>query len=171
MGSKNYQKYFNNISIYEILIIIILFLLLFSNLNIPFNSISYINSVFGYSIMAVIVILLFINNRILLAFIMIIFFVIILNRTQNVNPNNITMPPINIDKSVKSKNIQNKNDKITKNTIVDIDNNLVNQKTLEEEIVENIKMISFTENNNSNLKYHDFASPIYSNSNNAYTFQ
>ncbi len=171
MGSKNYQKYFNNISIYEIFIFIILFLLLFSNFNIPFNSISYINSVFGYSIMAVIVILLFINNRILLAFLMIIFFVIIINRTQSVNPNNITMPPIKIDKSVKSKNIENKNNNTANNTIANIDNNLVNKKTLEEEIVENIKMVSFTQNNNSNLKYHDFASPIYSNSNNAYTFQ
>jgi hypothetical protein len=124
--SSNFKN-LKNITTYEIILVVLIILYLISNVSTPYELAPYINNIYTYFSLIAIVILLFLKSNPLIAVFFGIAAVIFVTRSNKVDHG--VMAPSTRNKSLAMINLNNNS----------VANNIINQTSLEEELISSIQ--------------------------------
>ena len=141
----NFIKYLiKEVKNHEIIFGVLLILYLISGLKTPHVLSQYITTIYGYGILAILTVIIFVGNNPILGILAGISFLELLRRSNNTHPTNV-MPSHKYREDVLEKLNKNNETIIEKKSVTNILYNDKN-KSLEEEVVENIITVSKSSN-------------------------
>jgi hypothetical protein len=134
--STNFKN-LKNITISEIILVVLIILYLISNVSIPYELAPYVNNVYTYFSLIAIVILLFLNSNPIIALFFGIAALVFVTRSNDVD--NGAMAPSTYNNSLAMLNLNTNTNTNTNTNINSIGNSIMNQTSLEEELIGSIQ--------------------------------